>query len=91
MMRNFEVFFGQMLLPMGDYRLDVEGLRSGTPRIAIGGGAASKGQLAERCAAAVAGAIGRPLLEFPGDHAGCMTHAKEFADVLHRELSPARE
>jgi pimeloyl-ACP methyl ester carboxylesterase len=87
MMHNFEVFLGQMLLPMGDYRLDVEALRSGASRVVIGGGAASKGQLAERCAAAVADALGEPLVEFPGDHAGCMTHAPEFAEVLRRELS----
>jgi pimeloyl-ACP methyl ester carboxylesterase len=86
MMRNFEVFFGQMLLPMGEYRLDLDGLRTGKPRIVIGGGAASKGQLAERCAGAVAEALGLPLVEFPGDHAGCMTHPTEFAAALRREL-----
>lgn len=87
MMRNFEVFLGQMLLPMGDYRLDVEGLRSGPARVVIGGGATSKGQLAERCAVAVADALSTPLVEFPGDHAGPMTHAREFAEVLRRELA----
>lgn len=87
MMRNFEVFFGQMMMPMGDYRLNLDGLRTGKPRVVIGGGATSKGQLAERCAGAVAAALGGQVVEFPGDHAGCMTHAAEFAEVLHREFS----
>lgn len=90
MMRNFEVFLGQMWVPLGEYRLDVDRLRSGSPRVVIGGGAASKGQVAERSANAVAEALGVPLVEFPGDHAGCMTHPAEFAEVLRRELSADR-
>lgn len=69
---------------------DVESLRKGKPRIVIGVGAESKGQLAHRTAEALAEKLGAPPVVFPGDHGGGDDHnPKPFAEVLDRALRGA--
>ena len=64
---------------------DVETLRRGKPRIVVGVGAESRGQLAHRAAAALAGKLGAPPVVFPGDH-GFGHDLAAFADTLDRAL-----
>lgn len=69
---------------------DVESLRKGKPRIVIGVGAESKGQLAYRAAVALAEKLGAPPVVFPGDHGGGDDHNPQpFAEVLDRALRGA--
>ena len=60
------------LLTVCGYALDVPGLRAAQDsgvRLVLAAGEASDGQLARRCAEAVAGRLGLPTTFFPGDHA----------------------
>jgi pimeloyl-ACP methyl ester carboxylesterase len=81
-----ELFFLRMLKPFTRYAPDVEALRSGTPRVVIAVGEASRGEVARRSADVLAGRLGTPPATFPGDHGGFMADPVAFADTLHRVL-----
>lgn len=81
-----KVFFEHLLRQTTGFRFDVDALRAASTRIVIGVGATSQGQLAHRCAAALADQLGQDVVEFPGDHGGFMAHAQEFARVLAQVL-----
>ena len=82
-----DTFLAHLLRPTTDYRPDIEALRSAPARIVVGVGAGSGGQLAHRSALALAGRLGPPAVEFPGDHGGFVTHPAPCAQVLHRLLT----
>jgi pimeloyl-ACP methyl ester carboxylesterase len=86
MMKNLDFFFAHLLPPMKGYLPDLDALRDSPTRTIVGGGRESKGQVAERAAAALAAALGTPLVEFPGDHGGFEGEPRAFAEVLLREL-----
>jgi hypothetical protein len=73
--------------PTTHYRPDVEALRAAPARIVVAAGVTSKGQLAHRCAVTLAGRLGTPVAEFPGDHAGFVPLPDQCAQVLDRVLT----
>jgi hypothetical protein len=54
--------------------------------VCVAGGTTSRGEFAQRTAAALAERLGTPLIEFPGGHGGFATDPQEFAAVLRRTL-----
>ena len=87
---NLGYFFGHGLLPLSLFRPDVGILRQGQPRIVIGVGEQSAGQVTYRTGVALAGKLGvRPVL-FPGDHLGYLAHADAFAGALNKALTDGK-
>ena len=86
MVATSERFFGHGLLPIALYEPDVAALRSAPTRVVVAGGTTSRGELAQRTAAALAERLGTPLVEFPGGHGGFASDAEDFAAVLRRTL-----
>jgi pimeloyl-ACP methyl ester carboxylesterase len=84
--KNVELFLAHGLRPIGAYVPDVDALRRGTTRVVIAGGDASRGAPAYQAGAALAQRLGRPLVQFPGDHGGFMGQAPAFAETLHEVL-----
>jgi len=82
-----ERFFRHGLLPIAFYQLDFAALQRAPVRVLVGGGNTSKGQFAQRTAAALAERLDTPLIDFPGGHAGFASDAKDFAGVLRRTLA----
>jgi clorobiocin/coumermycin A biosynthesis protein CloN7/CouN7 len=82
-----EVFLAHLIRPTTRYRPDIEALRAVPTRVVIAAGAASKGQLANRSALALADRLGTSIVDFPGDHGGFMAQPQPFARVLHQVLT----
>ncbi len=87
MVATSERFFGHGLLPIALYQPDLAALQSGTPRVVVAGGTTSKGEFAQRTAAALAQRLGTSLIDFPGGHVGFVSDTREFAAVLRRTLA----
>ncbi len=86
MIGNLEFFFTHGMKAIGDYMLDVATLKAGTPRVVIGVGDSSKGQLAHRAALALAERLSTPAITFPGAHGGFNNQPAAFAERLHAVL-----
>ena len=82
-----EVFLAHLIRPTTRYRPDIAALRAAPTRIVVAAGATSAGQLANRSAVALAGQLGMPVAEFPGDHGGFMALPEQFGGVLHQVLT----
>jgi pimeloyl-ACP methyl ester carboxylesterase len=82
-----ELFFLRMLKPFTRYEPVVEALRGPGPRVVIGLGAASRGQVAPRSALALAERLGTEPALFPGDHGGFMADPAAFAGTLRQVLA----
>lgn len=82
-----ERFFGHGLLPIALYQPDFSALQATPARIMVAGGTASKGEFPQRTAVALAQRLGKPLIEFPGGHAGFVGESKEFSAVLRGILA----
>jgi clorobiocin/coumermycin A biosynthesis protein CloN7/CouN7 len=82
-----EVFLAHLIRPTTRYWPDIQALRAAPPRIVIAVGTTSKGQLANRSAVALAGQLGTPVVEFPGDHGGFAALPQRFGRVLDRVLT----
>ncbi len=82
-----ERFFGHGLLPVALYQPDFSALKAAPSRIVVAGGITSRGEFAQRTAAALAARLGTPLIDFPGGHRGFASDAKGFARVLLRTLA----
>jgi pimeloyl-ACP methyl ester carboxylesterase len=80
-------FLAHLLRPTTRYRPDVAALRAAPARIVVAAGATSTGQLANRSAVALAGQLGTPVAEFPGDHGGFLAMPERFGRELARVLS----
>ena len=80
-------FLAHLIRPTTSYRPDIAALRAAPPRIVIAAGAASKGQLANRTAVALAGQLGTPVVEFPGDHGGFAALPEQFGRLLDQVLT----
>jgi clorobiocin biosynthesis protein CloN7 len=87
MVATSERFFGHGLLPIALYEPDVAALQSASTRVVVAGGVASRGELAQRTAAALAERLGTPLVEFPGGHGGFASDPEDFVAVLRRTLA----
>ncbi len=80
-------FLAHLLLPTTRYRPDIEALRAAPARIVVAAGATSKGQLANRTTVALAGQLGTPVVEFPGDHGGFAALPEQFGRLLDQVLT----
>jgi len=87
MRADTDVFLAHLIRPTTRYRRDIQALRAAPPRIVIAVGTTSKGQLANRTAVALAGQLGTPVVEFPGDHGGFAALPQQFGRVLDRVLT----
>jgi pimeloyl-ACP methyl ester carboxylesterase len=86
MQRNLEFFLEHYLRAVTGYQLDIDALLTGSTRVVAAVGEASAGQLAYRCAVALAERLGMDAVVFPGDHGGFTTYPDAFAAVLHQVL-----
>ena len=84
---NFEYWLAHGMLPLSLYRPDVEALRAGEPRIVVGIGEQSAGQMIHDMGVALARALGTEPVAFPGDHMGFETDTEAFAETLHKAIS----
>lgn len=80
---NFDFFFKHGVKPISLFVPDVDTLKTGKPRIVVGVGETSQGQLAFRSAVALAGRLGTKPVVFPGGHTGYTEFPAEFAHKLH--------
>ncbi|MFC5804205.1 alpha/beta fold hydrolase [Streptomyces formicae] len=80
-------FFAHELRGTALYVPDIAALTAGPARVVVGIGAASGSLLTYRTSVALAGRLGAPPAEFPGDHGGFMGQPKEFAEVLRKVLA----
>jgi clorobiocin biosynthesis protein CloN7 len=80
-------FLAHLLRPTTSFRPDIAALRAAPTRIVVADGAASKGQLASRCAGALAGQLGTAVVEFPGDHGGFAALPEQFGRQLDQVLT----
>ncbi len=83
MTNNLAFFFGHGIRPISRY---VPEVANESPRIVVGIGETSTGQLAYRIAIALAGRLGTTPVTFPGGHTGYIDQAAAFAEKLHRVL-----
>nr|WP_294694256.1 alpha/beta hydrolase [uncultured Friedmanniella sp.] len=84
-----ELFFLHALKPFTRYRPDLDGLRSGSPRVVIAAGETSRQEVAVRATRVLAEQLGMAPTLFPGHHGGFMDDPVAFADVLRRVLDGA--
>jgi pimeloyl-ACP methyl ester carboxylesterase len=82
MQANFDYFFAHGFRPLSLFVPDVAALKSGKPRIVIGVGESSEGQIAHRTALALAERLGISPVVFPGGHGGYHDLPAEFAEKL---------
>lgn len=80
---NMEYFLAHGLMPLSLYRPDVDALRAGEPRVVVGIGEQSVGQITYRTGVALAEKLGIEPVLFPGDHLGYVPHSDAFAETLH--------
>ena len=86
---NFESWLAHGLMPLSLYVPDIGTLRAGGPRVVVGIGEESAGQVIHAIGIALAGKLGVEPVVFPGDHMGFEPHAEAFARSLHRALAGA--
>jgi pimeloyl-ACP methyl ester carboxylesterase len=79
---NFEYWLAHGMIPLSLYRPDVESLRAGRPRVTVGIGEQSAGQIIHDMGMALASRLGTEPVFFPGDHMGFVMHAGTFAETL---------
>ena len=89
MQQNVEFFLAHYMLPVTAYLPDVDALRAAAPRVVVGVGETSGGQLANDTALALADRLGTPAVIFPGGHSGFFTHPTAFAQKLREVLGDA--
>jgi len=82
-----EQFLAHLLRPTTRYRPDIQALQAASTRIVVAGGTASKGQLANRTAVALAERLGTTVVDFPGDHGGFLALPDQFGRVLDQVLT----
>ena len=82
-------FFAHEIRGTTRYLPDVAALTAGPSRVVVGIGADSDRLSTYPTSMALAGLLGTPPVEFPGDHGGFMAQPEEFADVLVRTFRTA--
>jgi pimeloyl-ACP methyl ester carboxylesterase len=82
------IMFGRVLQQFTSYVPDPAALRSATPRLVLGAGVDSRGQLLHRTATSTAELTGADFVEFPGGHIGVVQHPVEYAERLAETLLP---
>ncbi len=84
---NFEYWLAHGMLPLSLDTPDIDTLRAGKPRMVVGLGEESEGQMIYGMGTALARRLGVKPVIFPGDHMGFEPHAEAFAEVLHDAFS----
>ncbi|RJL24208.1 alpha/beta fold hydrolase [Bailinhaonella thermotolerans] len=84
--RNAAFMLAHEAVPFTRHLPDLDALKALAPRLVIGVGAESEGQLPHRAGAALAARLGLAPVAFPGGHGGFTSRPGPFADVLHRAL-----
>jgi hypothetical protein len=87
---DIELFVQRGIPAVGRYHLDLDRLAPLAGRIVVAGGRDSRDFYPYRCAACLAEALGVPLAELPGHHAGMIQYPAEFAAALRELLPPVR-
>lgn len=64
------------------FNLDVTALKAVGQKVNVAAGQTSKGKMTHRCAEALASLLNKQAIEFPGGHAGFITHPRGFAEKL---------
>lgn len=80
-------WFTHELRPSVRWRPDVAALRAGAPRIVVGIGEESAGQLCDRASRTLAAQLGVEPVLFPGDHIGFVGEPAAFAEHLRAVLA----
>ena len=83
-------FLAHLIRPTTAYVPDIAALQAAPVRIVIVVETTSTGQLAHRTAAALAGQLGIPVVDFPGDHGGFAAVPEQFGRLLDAVLTQAR-
>jgi hypothetical protein len=83
---NSQFLFAHLLPTAIGHVPDIAALRAASPRIVVGAGDASAGQMPYLAALALADRLGITPVGFPGDHQGFATHPGPFADTVHKAL-----
>ncbi|SHN61126.1 Pimeloyl-ACP methyl ester carboxylesterase [Geodermatophilus obscurus] len=93
-----DVLLAHNLLSCTSYEHDLEALRRASTRIVVAVGAGSEGELAHRCAEALAERLGTAPVVFPGDHGGFLGgeygqtgEPEAFAGTLQEVLAADRD
>jgi pimeloyl-ACP methyl ester carboxylesterase len=81
-MGNLDFFFTYGRKAIVDYVPDAAALKAGEPRVVVGVGETTTGQIANRAAVALAERLGVDPVVFPGDHGGYGSHHAAFAERL---------
>jgi pimeloyl-ACP methyl ester carboxylesterase len=84
---NFEYWLAHGMMPLSLYTPDVDGLRSGRPRIVVAIGEQSVGQPIEEMSLALSRKLGIDPVSYPGDHMGFGPQAADFAVALHKSFA----
>jgi len=87
MERNFSLFLGHYLKPVGLYEPDFAALKASSVRIVPAVGQDSRGELAHEGGIGLAATLGTEAVVFPGAHGGFDSHAAQFAVKLREVLS----
>jgi pimeloyl-ACP methyl ester carboxylesterase len=84
---NFEYWLAHGMLPLSQYRPDIDTLKAGSPKIIVALGEASVGQPIHEMGTALALALGVQPVAFPGDHMGFAMDPAGFAEALQAALT----
>jgi clorobiocin biosynthesis protein CloN7 len=80
-------FFTHGLLPITFYQPEIATLQAAPTRVVAASGTTSRGQFAQRTAAAFADRLGTQLITFPGGHVGFISDPRDFAAILRETLA----
>jgi hypothetical protein len=86
MQANSQFFLAHLLPATIGHVPDIVALRAASPRIVVGAGDASAGQMPHLAALALADRLGITPMSFPGDHQGFAIHPGPFADTVRKAL-----
>jgi pimeloyl-ACP methyl ester carboxylesterase len=84
---NFEYWLAHGMAPLSLYRPDIEALRTGAPRVVVGIGEQSAGQMIAEMGLALARRLGTEPVIFPGDHMGFGSDPETFGETLHQAIT----
>jgi pimeloyl-ACP methyl ester carboxylesterase len=84
---NANAFFKYTAAAVRKYRLDLDALRTLSEKLVIGGGLTGQQYIGYLGAVAVAQHLGLPVVDFPSDHTGYVSHPTAFAVTLRETLA----
>ncbi|MBA3824377.1 MAG: alpha/beta hydrolase [Ktedonobacterales bacterium] len=84
-----EVLFRSTVPALLRYRFDATALAAARQKLMLAGSRVGREHATPvyQCTTALAERLGLPVLDFPGNHVGCISHPRAFAARLHAVLS----